>query len=96
MDIHLRGEPASEDQVRGIKELFEELHALRSFVREERAEKVIEQFKELQAAIHINRAAANPSCLDNVKYLYILALHKDYPEVRTALTQAFQAAAKPT
>ncbi|MGO9577887.1 MAG: hypothetical protein ACLP2P_00595 [Desulfobaccales bacterium] len=88
------GEPASEDQVKDIKQLFKDFQLLTDSVREDRAKKVIDKFKELQPTTAINPAAANPSSLDNVKYLYILALSKDFPEVRKALTQAFQDAAR--
>ena len=94
MAFHLGKERASKNQVREIKELFEELHALESFVREGLAKKVIEKFKELQPAIAINPRYPNASSVDNVTYLYIHALSKDFPEVRKALTQAFQDAAK--
>ena len=44
----LIGEPASEDELKEIKQLYIDYHKLKGSVRKERADKVIAKFKELQ------------------------------------------------
>ena len=83
------GPDAPEDQLKDIAKLYKELYDLKDPVRENQAKKVIDKFKELQPTIPINPDVPNAKNWDNVIYLYSIA-RKNYPVLRTALTQALQ------
>lgn len=83
------GTLASREERKDIEYLFNKLRSLQEPGREAQAKKVVDNFKLLQPNTPINPGATQPSHLDNVKYLYILATH-DYPDVRRDLARAFK------
>jgi hypothetical protein len=81
---------ASAEELHEIRALFKEWRLLQPPERDQRAVQIIENFRKLQPGTLINPGATNPSSLDNVKYLYSLAIDENFPAVRRDLIQAFK------
>ncbi|MFH0959046.1 MAG: hypothetical protein V1897_10125 [Pseudomonadota bacterium] len=85
--------PASDlAEVDGLYEAFLKLTAPE---KTSRAKKILEEFRKLQPGTPINSGAAVKSDVDDVKYLYSVAIQEDFSELRKALVSAFKVAAKP-
>lgn len=84
------GELASEDEIKEVEELFNEFRAVKDPERDKRAKKIVDIFKGLMPDVPINPGAHTPSNLDNVNYLEGIAIDKEHPDIRRALTQAFK------
>jgi hypothetical protein len=87
------GELASEAERQEVKKLFDNLRALKEPGREEQAKMVIDIFQKTRPEKNPDPKASN---FDNVGYLVSLAIRVEYPEVRTALAQAFKEAKSKT
>ncbi|MFZ2937629.1 MAG: hypothetical protein WA066_02870 [Candidatus Omnitrophota bacterium] len=72
--------PASDlAEVDGLYEAFLKLTAPE---KTSRAKKILEEFRKLQPGTPINSGAAVKSDMDDVKYLYSVAIQEDFSELR--------------
>jgi hypothetical protein len=88
------GDAATKDELRVLKQLFDDFNNLKDKTvpeREEQAKKVIEIFTNLRPNTNIPEA---PTALEKVKIIRITFKEKRYLEDRTAFIKAFQNAAK--
>jgi len=86
------GPPASASELKEIEGLFKEFDQLKGTEKENRAKKIVEDFRKLQPNTPINPGGTESSGVDDVKYLYSIARRAEFPEVREALISAFKAA----
>jgi hypothetical protein len=92
------GALAKATETRNVDKLYQQFHALPIAEREKQATKVIESYRKtmrLKEDSLIDASNPNASDLDNVYYLYSLAIRENYPDVRKALTEAFNEAKSP-
>jgi hypothetical protein len=83
------GRLAGEEERKEIRGLYQEFLTLKEPERDKRAQKVLANFRRLQPERTINIDDPEASNLDNVKYLYSLAIRENYPDVRRDLMKAF-------
>jgi len=87
------GAGAKASELVEIESSYDEFLKLPASAREDRAKKIIEEFKKLDGAkTPINPRFPNASATENVVYLYSVARLESRPDVRKNLTAAFKAA----
>ena len=88
------GPVAPVSELKEISDLFGEFNSLRGADKENRAKKIVEEFKKLQQNFPINPGASDRNDVDDVGYIFSIARQERFPDVRKALVSAFKTANK--